>query len=474
MPIVNLTATIRDFRSSHIDFENGGGSVPQLGIVQNQLDPQRKPIYNPSGNTVNMHGQANFDQWYRDVSGVNQSTEISLALDDSDGDGTYTYVNNAFFPIDGRFYGNQGNNHNFHFTTEVHAWFQYQGGEAFTFTGDDDVWVFINGHLIIDLGGLHPPRTASANIDSIATSIGIQTGGIYAFDMFHAERHTTASTFRIDTTIFFGELGEVTSDGIPDYQDNCPSQYNPSQLDSDADYRGDPCDNCPNIANGMQADADADSTGDVCDNCPNTSNPQQSDLDFDGLGDVCDDDSDADSISNVDELAQGTNHLSPDTDNDGWCDGPIAVSLIAPCQAGPDNCPLVANPIQSDINNDGIGDACQDSDGDGLTDAEEDLNGNGMIDPGESDPFNPDSDADGICEGQYIPAMASCVAANDNCPIVFNPLQEDLDQDSEGDVCDDDIDGDGLANTVETSSGTDQEHQTRMSTRSVMVRLKFL
>lgn len=66
--------------------------------------------------------------------------------------------------------------------------------------------------------------------------------------------------------------------------------------DSDGDGYGDPgspgnlCsdDNCPTVFNLSQADTDADGLGDACDNCPEVPNPGQEDSDLDGVGDACD------------------------------------------------------------------------------------------------------------------------------------------------------------------------------------------
>jgi fibro-slime domain-containing protein len=194
-----LTGTLRDFTTDHPDFEYTIDVDP--GIVQPLLGSDGKPVYaGPAGGTLTTHGQAYFDQWYRDVPGVNQSIPFTVPLKDV-GNGVYTYESSAFFPLDDKGFGNQGNPHNYHFTFELHTSFEYRGGELFTFTGDDDLFVFINGRLAIDLGGVHGAMNQSVDLDAQKGELGIVTGGIYTLDFFFAERHLTESNFRIDTTI---------------------------------------------------------------------------------------------------------------------------------------------------------------------------------------------------------------------------------------------------------------------------------
>jgi len=112
---VQLKATIRDFKLGHPDFQTYCCGVV-LGLVQATLGPDKKPVFNQVGNPQMLTDAPTFNQWYNNVQDVNQSTQIILDLQEIM-PGVYSYQNNSFFPIDDMLFGNQGNNHNFHFTT---------------------------------------------------------------------------------------------------------------------------------------------------------------------------------------------------------------------------------------------------------------------------------------------------------------------------------------------------------------------
>jgi fibro-slime domain-containing protein len=195
-----LPVTVRDLRISHPDFEHFTSDAVIPGLVEPQLGADPTPTYAHAGPTLCTTGAAEFAAWYHDVPGTNQTIATALELVET-GPGVYVYDSSAFFPIDGEGFGNEGLAHNYSFTTEIHTTFRYAGGESFTFRGDDDVWLFINGTLAIDLGGLHQPATATVDLDEQAAALGISPGNTYAMDVFQAERHTTESNFRIETTI---------------------------------------------------------------------------------------------------------------------------------------------------------------------------------------------------------------------------------------------------------------------------------
>jgi fibro-slime domain-containing protein len=204
MPICGrLVATVRDFQTTHPDFEKDGLNYGILypGLVKGELGGDGKPVYAPPGPTPTTTGAANFDQWYRDVAGVNLRFEVPLPLTEQS-PGRFVFDSAAFFPIDGRGWpGDERLGHNFSFTTEIRTQFRYRGGEKFTFKGDDDVFVFVNHRLALDLGGMHGETTGTIDLDVQRTGLGLVTGQSYPLDIFHAERHTSASNFHIETSI---------------------------------------------------------------------------------------------------------------------------------------------------------------------------------------------------------------------------------------------------------------------------------
>ena len=92
--------------------------------------------------------------------------------------------------------GNKGY-HNFGFAMKIQAKFEYVPGQYFEFNGDDDVWVFINNRLVVDIGGQHTKQFGSVDLDTL----GLEEGKTYPFHIFYAERKQTQSNFMMRTSI---------------------------------------------------------------------------------------------------------------------------------------------------------------------------------------------------------------------------------------------------------------------------------
>jgi len=170
-----------------------------------------KPCYNST---------AMFEDWFNDRdSTLNRPFLMDLDFKQL-ANGMYEFKDGTFFPLDDvpEYRAYPGSDlkpfgqlqtccaHNYGFTMEFHSPFTYLAGknQLFNFSGDDDVWVYINGQLVIDLGGQHAALDASANLDSLAVRLGLVDHESYLLDFFFAERHVVGSNCKITTSLELG------------------------------------------------------------------------------------------------------------------------------------------------------------------------------------------------------------------------------------------------------------------------------
>lgn len=264
---VSLTGVLRDFRDrqtagGHPDFNftPKGGAGVYVGIVGDQLNNDGDPVFVSGGAKVSIpwtdaakrgiipprshiaarqgdvagksdsktsgavESAQTFASWFKNWSGINQSGLLTIELKRTPGTATYVFDGEldtksanleGSYDVNGKGGKAQGGNINRCYTYELETNFAYRkgAGSVLTFASVDDLWVFIDGKLVVDLGGPHNATAQSIELDRLTW---LNDGTTYTMKVFYADRRKTASNLRIETTLELQPVQPPAVSGVHD------------------------------------------------------------------------------------------------------------------------------------------------------------------------------------------------------------------------------------------------------------------
>ncbi|MGL1904071.1 MAG: fibro-slime domain-containing protein, partial [Fibrobacterales bacterium] len=188
---VNFNLTVYDHDAGS-DF-GGGNGADQLrqGMVEDALGANGLPVFKK-----NFWNNKHIEEWWTEAEFPKVETTIQFV---HMGDGIYSHFDNSFFPLDDESAQEGDDGLNYYFAAHMSNEFVYDGlgSRVFSFSGDDDVFVYVNGRLVIDMGGPHTSINDEFTLGEVLDAQGVKEGEIVTLDFFIAERQKSGSSVGI-------------------------------------------------------------------------------------------------------------------------------------------------------------------------------------------------------------------------------------------------------------------------------------